>query len=142
MHPGQAAGDQAAQERQPPGAVLGGGDVQAQELPPAVSVHASGDQRVHVHRPAALADLLCQRVDPRESIGPGVQPAGPDEVAAVPRSAPPARGGPQPAAAPLPAPISAAARRFAGLPPAVRHDWLVRHLAALRAGRITLAQLP
>jgi hypothetical protein len=42
----------------------------------------------------------------------------------------------------VPAPIAAAARRFAALPPAVRHDWLVTHLAALRAGRITLAQLP
>jgi hypothetical protein len=36
----------------------------------------------------------------------------------------------------------AAARRFAALPAAARHAWLVQHLAALRAGRITLAQLP
>jgi hypothetical protein len=50
------------------------------------------------------------------------------------------RGQPQPAA--VPAPVSAAAHRFAALPSAVRHTWLVRHLAALRAGRITLAQLP
>jgi hypothetical protein len=39
-------------------------------------------------------------------------------------------------------PAYAAAQRFAALPTAVRHAWLVRHLAALRAGRITLAQLP
>jgi hypothetical protein len=64
------------------------------------------------------------------------------KVAAVPRSTPPAPGVPQPAAAPLPAPSSAAAQRFAALPPAVRHDCLVKHLAALQAGRITLAQLP
>ena len=36
----------------------------------------------------------------------------------------------------------AAAQRFAALPAAARHDWLVRHLAALRAGHITLGQLP
>ena len=36
----------------------------------------------------------------------------------------------------------AAAQRFAALPAAARHAWLVQHLAALRAGQITLAQLP
>ena len=36
----------------------------------------------------------------------------------------------------------AAARRFAALPALARHAWLMRHLTALRAGRITLAQLP
>src|SRR5262249_19772640 len=36
----------------------------------------------------------------------------------------------------------AAARRFAALPPKTRHTWLVEHLAALRAGRLTLADLP
>ena len=64
------------------------------------------------------------------------------KAAAVAQSAPPAPGVPQPAAAPLSAPVYSAAQRFAALPPAVRHAWLVRHLAALRAGRITLAQLP
>ena len=39
-------------------------------------------------------------------------------------------------------PAYAAARRFAALPASTRHTWLVRHLAGLRAGRITLAQLP
>jgi hypothetical protein len=39
-------------------------------------------------------------------------------------------------------PADAAARRFAALPGPARHAWLVRHLAALRAGQITLAQLP
>jgi hypothetical protein len=38
--------------------------------------------------------------------------------------------------------VAAAARRFAALPAASRHAWLAAHLAALRAGRITLAQLP
>jgi hypothetical protein len=64
------------------------------------------------------------------------------KAAGVTQSAPPARGAPQPAALPLPAPVSAAAQRFAALPPTARHTWLSRHLAALRAGRITLAQLP
>lgn len=39
-------------------------------------------------------------------------------------------------------PLYAAMSRFAGLPAAVRHAWLVQHLAELRAGQITLAQLP
>ena len=38
--------------------------------------------------------------------------------------------------------IAAAARRFAALPAAARHAWLASHLAALRAGQLTLAQLP
>jgi hypothetical protein len=33
-------------------------------------------------------------------------------------------------------------RRFAALPAANRHAWLAAHLTALRAGRVTLAQLP
>jgi hypothetical protein len=39
-------------------------------------------------------------------------------------------------------PAAVAAKRFAALPAAERHAWLVRNLAALRAGKITLAQLP
>jgi hypothetical protein len=39
-------------------------------------------------------------------------------------------------------PAFAAARRFAALPASARHTWLVRHLVALRAGQVTLAQLP
>jgi hypothetical protein len=43
----------------------------------------------------------------------------------------------------LPTPQArAAAGRFAALPAATRHAWLAAHLAALRAGHITLAQLP
>ena len=64
------------------------------------------------------------------------------KAAAVAQPAPPAPGVPQPAGAPLSAPVYSAAQRFAALPPAVRHAWLMRHLAALRGGRITLAQLP
>ena len=37
---------------------------------------------------------------------------------------------------------AAASRRFSALPAAVRHAWLVTHLTALRAGRITLSEIP
>jgi hypothetical protein len=47
---------------------------------------------------------------------------------------------PPPGAAPEA--VYAAARRFAALPAAARHDWLAAHLAALRAGGLTLGQLP
>ncbi len=39
-------------------------------------------------------------------------------------------------------PVYAAARRLAALPPGARHAWLATHLAALRSGQLTLAQLP
>jgi hypothetical protein len=39
-------------------------------------------------------------------------------------------------------PADLAARRFAALPAAARHAWLVQHIAALRAGHVSLAQLP
>jgi hypothetical protein len=39
-------------------------------------------------------------------------------------------------------PAYAAAMRFAALPAATRHAWVAAHLASLRAGHITLAQLP
>jgi len=45
---------------------------------------------------------------------------------------------------PLPpgSPADAAAKRFAALPAAARHAWLVDHLTRLRAGQITLGELP
>jgi hypothetical protein len=46
----------------------------------------------------------------------------------------------QPIAGP-PAVVSAT-QRFAALPASARHTWLAAHLAALRAGTITLAQIP
>ncbi|HTT55345.1 MAG TPA: hypothetical protein VMH35_28475 [Streptosporangiaceae bacterium] len=49
--------------------------------------------------------------------------------------------GPHPGST-YPAPIAAAATRFAALPAATRHAWLASHLTALRAGQLTLAQLP
>ena len=38
--------------------------------------------------------------------------------------------------------VSAAAQRFAALSASARHAWLAAHLTALRAGTITLAQIP
>jgi hypothetical protein len=81
--------------------------------------------------------------------GPGASPAQQAvmaamlKAAAVPQSASSGPGMPPPnTVAQLPAPVLSAARRFAALPAAVRHAWLTQHLAALRAGRISLAQLP
>ena len=61
--------------------------------------------------------------------------------AAQPRLLIPVNGqGPAPGAAT--GPVYAAARRFATAPAAGRHAWLAAHLAALRAGRLTLGELP
>jgi ABC-type transport system involved in multi-copper enzyme maturation permease subunit len=48
----------------------------------------------------------------------------------------------QPAAGATPTQIAAAAQRFASLSPAARHAWLAAHLPALRAGTVTLDQMP
>ena len=93
--------------------------------------------------PAIVADVIGD--------GPGAAPAQRAVAAALRTSAglpeavlrsAPTRQRPNGAIVPLPVPVQAAARRFAALPASARHAWLVRHLAALRAGRITLAQLP
>ena len=47
-----------------------------------------------------------------------------------------------PTAGATPTQIAAAAQRFASLSPSARHAWLAANLPALRAGSITLAQLP
>jgi hypothetical protein len=49
---------------------------------------------------------------------------------------------PGPPAGPSTGPVYAAARRLAAVPPAARHAWLAAHLATLRSGQLTLAQLP
>ncbi|HSS91769.1 MAG TPA: hypothetical protein VLL69_20840 [Streptosporangiaceae bacterium] len=53
-----------------------------------------------------------------------------------------AGNGPGPPPGPATGPAYAAARRLAALSPAARHAWLAAHLAALRSGQLTLAQLP
>jgi hypothetical protein len=43
---------------------------------------------------------------------------------------------------PAKGPVYDAARRLAAMPAVARHAWLFTHLAALRSGQLTLAQLP
>ncbi len=81
--------------------------------------------------------------------GPGASQAQQAVIAAllkaagVARPASSAPGVLQPnTAVPLSAPVHSAAGRFTALPATARRAWLVKHLVALRAGRITLAQLP
>ena len=76
--------------------------------------------------------------------GPGVRPAAAHLASPQHTVAQPGARGAEPAGAkPAPgSPAYAAAQRFAALTPPARRIWLVRHLPALRAGRITLAQLP
>lgn len=62
--------------------------------------------------------------------------------AAQPRWLATGRNGPGLAPGPATGPVYAAARRFAALPATARHAWLAGHLAALRAGGITLKELP
>ncbi len=77
--PGQAAGDQVAEERQPAGPVLGGGDLDAQDLSVALGVDAGGDQGVHPDDAACLAHLEHQRRR-REGIRAGIERAGPKRL--------------------------------------------------------------
>jgi hypothetical protein len=82
---------------------------------------------------AVLAVLARASGLPQPSSPPRSTPSGSRKRAAP---SPPA---PEPAPG---SPAYAAAQRFAALTPPARRTWLVRHLPALRAGRITLAQLP
>jgi hypothetical protein len=72
LDPGQAAGDQVAEERQPAGAVLAGGDVQAEDLAVPVVVHAGRDEGMHAHDAATFAHLQDEGVGGDESERPGV----------------------------------------------------------------------
>jgi hypothetical protein len=80
LHPAQAAGDQAAEERQPAGAVLAGGDVQAEDLAVPVGVDPGRQQGVHRHHPAALTHLQHQSVGGDERVRAGVQRAGAERL--------------------------------------------------------------
>lgn len=62
--------------------------------------------------------------------------------AAQPKLMATAENFPEPAPGPATGPVYAAAGRLAGLPAAARDAWLAAHLAALRAGRLTLGELP
>ena len=82
---------------------------------------------------------MAARVVPSHLLTPGT-PTRSSSVAGPPPWAG-AGGGRYVALAPG-SPAYAAARRFAALPAAARRAWLTQHLAALRAGRISLGQLP
>jgi hypothetical protein len=73
---GKAVGEEAAQERQPAGAVLTAGHVQAQHLTLAVRVDPDCEQRVDQDGPAELADLDRQGVQSQERVRAGVGAAG------------------------------------------------------------------
>jgi hypothetical protein len=62
--------------------------------------------------------------------------------AALPKLMAVAKNGPGPAPGPATGPVYAAARRLAAEPAAARHAWLAGHLAALRAGQLSLRELP
>jgi hypothetical protein len=88
-------------------------------------------------------------------VGAGNGPGGPAQQAVqaallrdagIPFAAQPAlmasKNGPGPPPGQATGPVYAAAGRLATLPAAARHAWLAAHLAALRAGRLTLKDLP
>jgi hypothetical protein len=68
--------------------------------------------------------------------GAGIPFAGQPKMMATTRNEP------GPAAGPATGPVYAAARRLAALPTAARHAWLAAHLGALRAGQLSLRELP
>jgi hypothetical protein len=70
---GQAAGDQATQEREPPGAVFGGNHVEAEHLTVAFGVDPDRDDDGDVDDAAALADLLGHRVEAHIGVGPAIE---------------------------------------------------------------------
>jgi len=93
--------------------------------PPAADTGALGGNPAQQAVEAALLEAAALPLVPPNS--PAAQSAGP--MMTIP--------GPPPNS-----PISAAAKRFAALPATARHAWLTTNLTALRAGRITLGQLP
>jgi hypothetical protein len=90
---------------------------------PAIITSVIGDVRGASAAQQAVAEALMKAAGFRQ------------EVLVTRRGAP----APQPGRAPN---VVAAARRFWALPAQVRRAWLDHHLAALRAGRITLRELP
>jgi hypothetical protein len=60
----------------------------------------------------------------------------------LPSVAPPSKNQSRSGPGPASGAFYTTARRLAALPAATRHAWLMTHLAAVRAGQLTLAQLP
>jgi hypothetical protein len=113
------------------------------------SVLGDGPGASQAQHAVTTALLMAARVVPRYLPPSGASPAASRERG-VPRRAPGAGmqptlacSGTGPALGLAPgSPSYEAAQRFAALPAAARHAWLAGHLATLRAGRISLAQLP
>jgi hypothetical protein len=103
------------------------------------SVTGDGPGASQAQHAVTTALLMAAGVVPSHPPAPGTPIAG-NRAAGPPPGAD--AGGERPVGAVPGSPAYAAARRFAALPAAARHGWLVRHLAALRAGRISLEQLP
>ena len=103
------------------------------------SVTGDGPGASQAQHAVTTALLMAARAVPSHLLPPGTPTAG----NSVPGPPPVAGtdGEPYVGAAPG-SPAYAAAQRFAALPAAARRGWLVRHLAALRAGRLSLGQLP
>jgi hypothetical protein len=108
---------------------------------PSIVASVTGDSpgASQAQHAVTTALLMAARVVPSQLPAPGTPIAG--NRAAGPPPGADAAGARYVAAAPG-SPAYAAARRFAALPAAVRRGWLTQHLAALRAGQITLGQLP
>jgi hypothetical protein len=70
------------------------------------------------------------------------QPAPPPNARASQSGRGAPRGAPKGIAPPAVRQELAAAKRFAALPAATRHAWLMTHLTALRAGRISVSEIP
>jgi hypothetical protein len=95
-----------------------------------LSVHAFVGARAGTPAQQAVQAALLQ--------GAGMPFAAQPKALAVVALAMAGPNGPGPAKGP----VYAAARRFAALPATARHAWLAAHLGALRAGQLTLGQLP
>jgi hypothetical protein len=124
-----------------------GGEIRSSAIPDIVAVViGDGPGASPAQRAVGVALMMAAR-----GATTAGQPAPANQGVKCPRGATcatvPGDGGPGMISQPLPgvapgSPASAAAQRFAALPAAVRHAWLAAHLTALRAGQITLAQLP
>jgi hypothetical protein len=101
------------------------------------SISGDGPDASQAQHAVTTALLMAAGVVPSHIPAPGVPFAGNN----VPPPEAASRGGRWVALAPG-SPAYAAARRFAALSAAARRAWLTQHLTALRAGRISLGQLP
>src|SRR5499427_1715142 len=108
---------------------------------PSIVASVTGDNpgASQAQHAVTTALLMAARMVPSH-LPAGKTPTVGNSVAGPPPGA--GAGGEQYVGAAPGSPAYAAATRFAARPAVVRRAWLTRHLAALRAGRISLGQLP